>query len=131
MFEKEETTEVRQTTTRPDGAQVQRQNVSRSTQVSGVVVAQKIVWFIAGVINVIIAARFVLLLLGANQSAGFVDFVYALSSVFVAPFVGILGQPAYGTFVFEWSSLLAIAVYSLIAWGITKLLTVTRPQEEI
>jgi hypothetical protein len=131
MAETEQTTEVRETTTQPNGTQVQRQNVSRSAQTSGVVIAQRLIWFIVGVINVIIAIRFVLLLLGANQSAGFVDFIYGLSSVFVAPFAGILGEPAYGTFVFEWSSLLAIAIYSLIAWGLARLLTISRPREEV
>lgn len=131
MTENEQVTEVRETTVGPDGRQVQRQNVSRTAQASGVVVAQRFVWFIVGVINVLIAIRFALLLLGANQSAGFVDFVYAVTAVLVAPFAGILGEPAYGSFVFEWTSLLAIAVYSLIAWGIAKLLTVTRPRDEI
>jgi hypothetical protein len=131
MVETEQTTEVQENTTRTDGAQVQRNSVSRTTQTSGAVVAQRIVWFIVGIINVIIAIRFVLLLLGANQSAGFVDFIYALSSIFVAPFVGIFGAPTYGQFMFEWSSLLAIAVYSLVAWGIAKLITLSRPSEEI
>jgi hypothetical protein len=131
MPESEQITEVRETSAQPDGTQVQRQNISRSTQVSGVVTAQRIVWFIVGIINVLIAIRFALLLLGANQSAGFVDFIYGITSVLVAPFVGIFGQPSYGEFVFDWSSLLAIAVYSLIAWGIVKLLTLSRPREEI
>jgi hypothetical protein len=131
MPESEQITEVRETSAQPDGTQVQRQNISRSTQVSGVVTAQRIVWFIVGIINVLIAIRFALLLLGANQSAGFVDFIYGITSVLVAPFVGIFGQPSYGEFVFDWSSLLAIAVYSLIAWGIVKLITLSRPREEI
>jgi hypothetical protein len=131
MPELEQITEVRETSAQPDGTQVQRQNISRSTQVSGVVTAQRIVWFIVGIINVLIAIRFALLLLGANQSAGFVDFIYGITSVLVAPFAGIFGQPSYGEFVFDWSSLLAIAVYSLIAWGIVKLLTLSRPREEI
>jgi len=131
MTETEQTTEVQQTTTQPNGTQVERHDVSRSTQTSGVVIAQRVIWFIAGVINTLIAIRFVLLLLGANQSAGFVDFIYGVTAVFVAPFVGIFGQPTYGQFTFDWSSILAIAVYSLIAWGIAKLITLTRPREEV
>jgi hypothetical protein len=131
MSEVEQTTEVHETTTDPNGVQVQRQNISRSVQPSGVVVAQRFIWFIAGVIDALIAIRFVLLLLGANQSAGFVDFIYGITGVLVAPFVGIFGEPIYGQFMFEWSSVLAIIVYSLIAWGIVRLITLTRPQEEI
>lgn len=128
--EKQET-EVRETTTTVGDSLVQKQTVARKTQMPGVVLAQRIVWFIVGLITIIIAMRFTLLLLGANQSAGFTDFVYSVSNVFVAPFLGILGEPTYGKSVFEVSSLLAIVVYLLIGWGIAKLLTIGRPQEEI
>lgn len=131
MPETQQTTEVQKTTAQPDGTAVRQSEVSQVTQMSGVVVAQRVVWFVVGVVNVLIAIRFILLLLGANQSAGFVDFIYGVTSVFVAPFVGIFGEPTYGRFMFEWSSLLAIVVYSLIAWGIVKLLTLSRPHEEI
>ena len=131
MTETEQTTEVNETTTQPNGAEVQNRSVSRSTQLSGIAIVQRIIWFIVGVIDVLIAIRFALLLLGANQSAGFVDFIYGITSIFVAPFVGIFGEPTYGQFMFEWSSLLAIAVYTLIAWGAVKLITLTRPRDEI
>ena len=131
MTEIEQTTEVQETTTRPDGARMQQRSVSHTSQTSGVVIAQRIIWFIAGVINILIAIRFVLLLLGANQSAGFVDFIYGITGALVAPFVGIFGQPVYGQFTFDWSSVLAIVVYSLVAWGLAKLLTLNRPKEEI
>lgn len=131
MSEVEQTTEVHETTTDPNGVQVRRQNISRTAQPSGTTVAQRFIWFIAGVIIALIAIRFILLLLGANQSAGFVDFIYGITSIFVAPFVGIFGEPIYGSFMFEWSSVLAIIVYSLIAWGIVRLVTLNRPQEEI
>lgn len=131
MTETEQTTEVRETIAVPDGVQVQRSNVSKTNQTSGIVIAQRVIWFIVGVIDVLIAIRFILLLLGANQSAGFVDFIYGITGIFVAPFVGIFGEPVFGRFLFEWSSILAIVVYSLIAWGIVKLVTLTRPHEEI
>ena len=131
MTETEQTTEVHETTTQPDGVQVQRHNVSRTTQTSGIVVAQRAIWFIVGVINALIAIRFILLLLGANQSTGFVDFIYGLTGVLVGPFVGIFGEPVYGRFLFDWSSILAIVIYSLIAWGIVRLITLAQPREEI
>ncbi len=131
MTETEQTTEVHETTTQPDGVKVQRHNVSRTTQTSGIVIAQRAIWFIIGVINALIAIRFILLLLGANQSTGFVDFIYGITSVLVGPFVGIFGEPVYGRFLFDWSSILAIVIYSLIAWGIVRLITLAQPREEI
>lgn len=131
MPETQQTTEIQETTAQTDGAQVQRQQVRQTTQMSGLVVAQRVVWFIVGIINVLIAIRFALLLLGANQSAGFVDFIYGITGVLVAPFTGIFGEPTYGRFMFDWSSVLAVVIYSLLAWGIVKLMTLTRPHEEI
>jgi len=128
--EKQET-EIRETVTQTGDTSVQQQSVATKVHTSGAVVAQRIVWFIVGAISIIIALRFVLLLLGANQAAGFTDFVYSLSGIFVAPFIGIFGEPTYGTSVFEISSLLAIAVYLLLGWGIAKLLTIGRPREEV
>jgi len=128
--EKQET-EIRETATRVGDTSIQKQTVATKVQTSGLVLAQRIVWFIVGFISAIIAIRFILLLLGANQSAGFTDFIYSLSNIFVAPFTGIFGQPTYGTSVFEISSLIAIGVYLLVGWGITKLLTIGRPREEV
>ncbi len=122
---------VRETTTIADNNTTQRQIVETTASPSGVVIAQRIIWFIFGAISITIAIRFVLLLLGANREAGFTDFIYSLSAPFVAPFVGIFGEPTYGQSVFEVSSLLAIVVYLLIAWGIAKLLTINRPREEV
>lgn len=129
MQEDKQETEVRKSTAQVGNTTVQRQSVTNNTQTAGVVVAQRVVWFIAGAIAVIIALRFLLLLLGANQAAGFTDFIYGLSGVFVAPFVGIFGAPVYGQSVFEISSILAIIVYLLLGWGIAKLLTIGRPRE--
>lgn len=131
MQEDRQETEIRETTSRVGDTTIERQSTAQRVQTSGVVVAQRVVWFIVGAIAIIIALRFVLLLLGANQSAGFTEFVYGLSSIFVAPFVGIFGQPTYGTSVFDVSSLLAIVIYLLIGWGIAKLLTLGRPRDEI
>lgn len=131
MQEDRQETEIRESTSRVGGTSVDRQTVSQKVQVPGVVIAQRLVWFIVEAVSVVIALRFVLLLLGANQAAGFTDFIYGLSGVFVAPFIGILGEPTYGTSVFEISSLLAIAVYMLIGWGIAKLLTIGRARETV
>lgn len=131
MQEDTRETEVRESTAIDGNTTVQRQTVANRSRMPGVVVAQRIIWLLVGIINAVIALRFVFLLLGANRDASFTDFIYSLSAPFVAPFVGIFGEPAYGRSVFEVSSLLAIVIYTLIGWGIAKLPTVTRPQDEI
>jgi hypothetical protein len=92
-----------------------------SRRASAAVRAKQVIYFIFGVIEALLALRFVLLALGANQGSPFVDLIYAVSRPFVLPFLGIFGEPAIGNSVFEWSSLVAIVVYMLLAYGLARL----------
>lgn len=95
-----------------------------TTGVGPAVFAARAIYFVFGVIIAFIVLRMVMLLFGANQANAFVDFVYSVSSVFVAPFFGIFAYtPAYGVSVFEVSSLMAIIVYILLCWGLVTLVT--------
>lgn len=97
----------------------------------GRIVAKRVVWYIAGVIIALLAIRVILLMLGANREAGFVDFIYAISGIFAAPFAGIFPAPTYGgQFFFDSASVVAIIVYALIAWGIAKLFTLGSPRAD-
>lgn len=131
MQQDSQETEVRETTRVDGDTTVQQQTVARRETTSASVMIRRLVWFIAGLISIIIALRFVFLLLGANRDAGFTDFIYSLSAPFVAPFVGIFGEPTYGTSVFEVSSLLAIVIYALVAWAITKLFAINQPRSDV
>lgn len=92
--------------------------------------AARAIWFIAGVIIALLAIRFIFILLGANPSNGFVNFIYGVSHPFAAPFFGIFSYSQhYGIARFEGSTLIAIAVYALIAWGLARLVTIRQPQQ--
>lgn len=109
--------------------EVRRENVrSTSTDAGAQTTATNIVWYLYGLIAMILVARFVLKIAGANPGNGFVDFVYSISGALSAPFdtaFGVSGVNAGEVnSVFEPSILVAIAVYGLIAWGITRLLTI-------
>jgi uncharacterized protein YggT (Ycf19 family) len=78
--------------------------------------AAQLVWLVFGAGVALIAIRFVLLLLGANPDAGFTDFVYTITNPLVRPFEGIFGAPDLETGVLDPASLVAIVVYSLLAW---------------
>ncbi|OYX42384.1 hypothetical protein B7Y94_03645 [Candidatus Saccharibacteria bacterium 32-49-12] len=129
MDEEQRTTEVRTTEVQDGPTNVQRQTVSQARVSDGAVVAQRIVWYVAGFIMVFLALRLILLLLGANQGNLFVDLVYAIGGFFAAPFSGIFGSPTYGEFFFDTASLVAIVVYGLLAWGIAKLFTLNGARE--
>lgn len=82
---------------------------------------QGIVWFVCSVISVIILFRFSLQLLGANPSAGFADLVYSVSYPFVGPFLALFGaESVYGNSILEFSSLVAICFYLILAAGLCK-----------
>jgi uncharacterized protein YggT (Ycf19 family) len=80
------------------------------------------IYIVLAVVDGLIAIRFVLKLLAANPEAGFAQLVYGLTTPLVAPFVGLLGNPATSTGnQFEVTSLAAIAVYALVAWLLTRI----------
>lgn len=125
MADREEAVrEVRTTDEQVGNTTVRREAVAETTSVPGSVMAQRIVWYIVGFIVAFLVLRLILQMLGANEGNGFVDFVYAVSGVFAAPFFGMFSyQPSYGVSYFEVSTLVAIVIYILVGWGIAKLVT--------
>jgi hypothetical protein len=92
----------------------------------------QIVWYLVGIIEILLTFRFVLKLLGANPVAGFTSFIYLATKPLTIPFSRVFGVSRVEGSVFEWTTLLAILVYVIIAWGITKLFlmgkTVSTPE---
>jgi len=88
----------------------------------------RIVWLVFGLIEVLIAIRFVLKLLAANANAGFVQLIYGASAMFMAPFNAIFPTERFSGARLEWSALVAIAVYALIAWGLVYLIQALTPR---
>jgi len=131
MDEEKQTTEVKNSTAGTGANNVARQTVTTHSTVSGGVMLKRVVYYLGGVIIVLILVRFMLLLFGANPSNSFVDFIYNLSGVFVWPFYGIFNyQPSYGSSTLEVSSIVAIVIYALLAWGIGKLVTLNSNSPE-
>lgn len=86
----------------------------------------QIVWYVLSVIETILAVRFVFKLLQANPAAAFTDIVYTLSAVFVLPFVAVFKNIWVENSVFEWTTLLAMLVYWLLALAIIKLFIMSK-----
>lgn len=109
------------------GSRVKQQTREVETKASSKATATNIIWYIVGFIGVLLAFRFVLKLLGANPSSGFVEFIYTVSGVLTAPFDNIFGVTSSTAgevnSVFEPSILVAGVVYVLIGWGVAKILT--------
>jgi ABC-type Na+ efflux pump permease subunit len=86
----------------------------------------QVVWYLCALLEVILAFRFFLRFAGANPGAGFTSFIYAISWPFAGPFIAVFRATVVGDKVFEWTTLLAMVVYLLIAWGIGSLFTMSK-----
>lgn len=81
----------------------------------------QVVWYVVGVIEVLLAFRFVLKLMGANPQAGFTAFIHGVTYVFAAPFLGVFRLTQVAGSVFEWTTLLAMFVWWALAVAVVKL----------
>lgn len=86
--------------------------------------AAAVVGFLVGVVDVIIAARFLGKLFGASAQSAFVHGIYSVSAPLVAPFTGIFGDTGSRTNTFETASLVALVVYAVIGWGLVVLIRI-------
>jgi len=86
----------------------------------------QIVYYVLGVVEVFMAFRFVLKLLGANAEAGFTSFIYGVTYPFVAPFLTVFKITRVEGVIFEWTTLLAMLVYAIIGMAIVKIFVMGR-----
>lgn len=89
--------------------------------------SNQIIWYILGLIEVLLVFRLVLKVLGANAYTGFTSFIYTITNPFVAPFSGILATSSTGNSMIEWSTVIGAFVYLCIAWGLVYLLNLIYP----
>ena len=107
----------------------ERQPARSATSTSATYRAAQIVYLLLGIGEAFMIARVVLKLLAANADVGFVRFVYGVSAPLVAPFQGIFPTPTGNGSVVEFSSLVAIAVYAVVAWAIVRVVSILGRQQ--
>ena len=86
----------------------------------------QVVWYVLGLIEILLAFRFVLKLMAANGAAGFTKFIYGITQIFAAPFLNVFKITRVSGNVFEWTTLLAMFVYWVVAWGIIKIFLMSK-----
>lgn len=94
--------------------------------------AEQIIWLIIGILEGLFGIRLVLKLIGANPEAGFSQLIYGVTAVFLVPFSNLTQNPSAGTSVLEVTTLIAMLVYALFAWGVVRVMYVIfdrRPEE--
>lgn len=90
---------------------------------------RRTVYYILGILETLLLFRFIFKILGANPTNTFVSLIYTISGAFLAPFLTIFRaarNPGIETAsVLEPATLIAMAVYALIAFGIIKLIKIS------
>jgi hypothetical protein len=93
-----------------------------------------LIYFFFGVLEILLTFRLVLKLAGASTFSAFVGLIYGVTGVFILPFEGIFRrgftQGVETTSVFEPSTLVAIIVYAVLAWGIVKLVRISSGEQQ-
>lgn len=87
----------------------------------------QVIWYILGLIEVLLIFRIILKMVGANASSGFTSFIYSITSPLALPFSGILGVSISGASLVEWSTVVAATVYLVVAWGLVYLIDLIYP----
>jgi hypothetical protein len=87
---------------------------------------KKSIYYILGVIEVLLGFRLVFKMLGANAGNGLVNALYTMTKGLTAPFSGIFSifakRSAAVSVVFEPATILAMIIYAIIAVGIINLI---------
>jgi hypothetical protein len=86
--------------------------------------ATQIIWLLFGILEVMIALRIGLKLIGANPASPIAVFIYGFTGLFLLPFQGLIGTPTSGDLVLEISSIIALVVYALIGWALERIIWV-------
>lgn len=90
---------------------------------------ERIVWWIAGIIEIILFLRIVQAVLGVEGGNFFTSFIYGVSRPLVAPFFTLfdnLGQLSINNARFEYETLAAMVVYYIVAYIVVQLIRIFR-----
>ncbi len=86
--------------------------------------ATQLIWLLLGLLEAVLALRVVFKLIGVNAANPFAALLYNVTNLFVAPFASLASAPAAGGMVLEISTILAMIIYLLVAWGIERIVNV-------
>jgi len=82
------------------------------------------VWLIVAVVDIILALDFVFRAAAANNT-GFAHYVYRIGEKLSVPFDGIFNTAVVNLkSVFRWADVLAVVIYSVLAWVVTKAISI-------
>lgn len=90
------------------------------------------IWIVVGILEALMAMRFIFEIAGAHRSAGFIQFLYGVTNPFVLPFDGIFPIGRAGAYIFDPNILVAMVIWALLGVLLTRLLTFAiEPQNRV
>lgn len=112
---------------------------ARTTEVKSIATGSQtieyLVYFLFGVLEILLAFRLVLKLMGASVTSGFVNFIYGLTGLFILPFEGIfrraVSEGIETASVLEPATIVAIIVYAVLAWGVVMLIRILSRERQV
>jgi uncharacterized protein YggT (Ycf19 family) len=84
----------------------------------------RVMWFLLGLLECVLALRFFLALFAANPRNEFAGLVYAITGPFAGPFRTLFPTPSASGSVFEVGTLFAMAAYFFVCWAFVRLIGV-------
>ncbi len=108
-----------------------QRGIASANQNSAITRIVNIVYFLFSALELLLASRLTLHLLGVNADNSFADFIYKLSAPFVALFTSLLKNPTLtGSAILEVTTIIAMLVWAIVAWLLGRLiwLVLSRPR---
>ena len=92
------------------------------------------IYFLFGLLEVLLVFRLIFKLAGASASSAFVNLIYGLTGVFILPFEGIfrrgVSQGLEANSILEPAALVALVVYAFASWGIVKFIHIISGEKQ-
>lgn len=86
--------------------------------------ATQLVWLLLGLLEGVLALRFIFRLIAVNPDNAFAALLYNITDLFLKPFASLTQPLVSGSMVLELSTIIAMIVYLLIAWALDRVLYV-------
>ena len=95
---------------------------------------RRIIYYLLGTLQTLLALRLIFKVLGANPESTFVSIIYSVTNVFLAPFSGIFSeavtQGVETESVLEPALIIAMIIYAILAWGITRIIDIINNRKD-
>lgn len=86
--------------------------------------ATQLIWLLFGLLEAAIGLRVLFKLIAVNPTNPFAAFLYKVTDLFLAPFTSLVQAPEAGGMVLEFSSIIAMIIYALVAWALDRIVYV-------